>query len=198
MKVDMSFVGGKAFTKSISKAGKNLSGVLPYTLTGCAFDGRIKLQKDMGKYIHSPTPATIRGVYYTKAIKGDKRPFSEVKFSPLAWKWMRYQVLGGTRTGNTLTAPVAANKNSHGNVVAGQRASKILGTGGAFRATIRGIDGLWQRGSDSLKLMHVYKSSLRYESILPMQKIVYNEATRVFPAKFKQNVKKALSRSVGI
>ena len=198
MKVDMSFVGGKAFSKSIAKAGKNLQGVAAYTLTGCAFDARVKLQKDMGRHIHMPTPATIRGVYYTKADKNSKHPFSEVKFSPLAWKWMKYSVLGGTRTGSTLTAPVAAQKNSYGNVVAGQRASKILGVGGAFRATIGGKDGLWKREGKGLTLMHVYKTSLNYKSRLPMRKIVYAEAARAFPAKFQQNVKKALSRSVGL
>jgi len=196
--INMKLVGGAKFSKTIAKAGKNLGEVLPYTLTNCAFEGRAKLIKDMPKYIDKPTAATTRGVYYTKAKKNDRTPFAEVKFSPLAWKWMRYQVLGGTRTGNTLTAPVAATKNAYGNVVSGQRASKILGTAGAFRGTIKGIDGIWKSDSGKLRLMHVYKQSLRYESILPMQKIVYREATRVFKSKWKQNVSKALRRSTGL
>ena len=194
----MKLVGGAAFSKTIAKAGKNLSGVLPYTLTNCAFEGRAKLMQDMPKYINKPTPATVRGVYYTKAMKNTAKPFAEVKFSPLAWKWMRYQVLGGTRTGNTLTAPVAAKLNAFGNVVSGQRASKILGIAGAFRGTVKGIDGIWKRDSGKLRLMHVYKQSLRYEPILPMQKIVYKEATRVFKSKWKENVRKALQRSTGL
>ena len=196
--INMKLVGGAAFGKTIAKAGKNLSEVLPYTLTNCAFEGRAKLMKDLPKHIDRPTPATTRGVYYTKARKGTPKPFAEVKFSPLAWKWMKYQVLGGTRTGSTLTAPVAADKNGFGNVVAGQRASKILGRGGYFRATIGSTDGIWERNGKNLKLMHVYKSSLRYEKRLPMQSIVYAEATRVFKQKFKENTQKALRRSAGL
>ena len=196
--INMKLVGGAKFGKVIAKAGKNLGEVLPYTLTNCAFEGRAKLIKDLPKHLHNPTAATTRGVYYTKAKKNTAKPFAEVKFSPLAWKWMKYAVHGGTRTGPTLTAPVAATKNAYGNVVAGQRASKILGRGGYFRATIGGKDGIWERKGGGLRLLHVYKSSLSYQKILPMQSIVYAEATRVFKAKFRENTKKALRRSTGI
>jgi len=198
MKLSMSMAKGPVFAKTIAKAGKNLGEVMAYTLTNCAFEGRAKLQRDMGKYIHKPTGATTRGVYYTQAKKNTSKPFSEVKFSPLAWKWMRYSVLGGQRSGPTLTAPVAAKKNAYGNVVAAQRAKNILTGEGGFRATLNGTDGVWKRDGRKLSLMHVYKPSLQYRSRLPMQKIVYDEATRVFKAKFKQNVTKALKRSSGL
>lgn len=194
----MKLAGGPAFSKTIAKAGKSLSEVLPYTLTNCAFEGRAKLMADMPKHIDKPTSATIRGVYYTQAKKNTAKPFAEVKFSPLAWKWMKYQVLGGQRTGPTLTAPVAAKKNAYGNVVGAQRAKNILNAEGGFRATIGGKDGVWQRNGRQLKLMHVYKPSLQYRPRLPMQKIVYAEATRVFKRKWKANVEKAMRRSVGL
>ena len=178
---------------SIAKAAANASKALPYTLTNCAFEGRKELQSTMARYINNPTPRTVKGVFYRKA-KPERNPYSEVAFSPLAWKWMKYQVLGGTRKG---TAPVAARLNSYGNVVPSQRASKLRNSG-AFRAYIGGIDGQWLRGAGGLRLMHVFKGSMQYRARLPMQAIVYGKAAKTFPVAWKKNIEIALRKSVGI
>jgi hypothetical protein len=192
----LKFSNGPVFKAAMAKAAKNMSGVTAYTLTGCAFDSRQKLQNTMKSYLDKPTPATIRGVYYKKA-KPSPHPFSEVSFSPLAWKWMKYSVIGGVRSGGTLSAPVAARKNAYGNVVGSQRASKLITRPGYFRKEMGGVDGLWQRVGRGLSLQHVYKTSMRYSKRLPMQSIVYKEAAKVFPILFKKNVEKALKKSVG-
>ena len=193
--VKVQLMNPASFQKSLKKVSRNMDDIMPYTLSNCAFAGRAKLQHDMPKYIHNPTPRTIKGVYYTRAKKKVKNPFSEVKFSNLAWKYMRYAVLGGTRTGSTLTAPVQANKNQYGNVTPANRAKNLLGRDDSFRATINGTDGVWQRKGSKLNLMHIYKSALNYRPRLPMQSIVIAEAKRVFPAKFAENARRALAKS---
>ena len=196
--IEMKMINPAGMAKKLAGAGKAADAAFIYTLGNLAFGGRAKLQADMGKYISKPTKATIRGVYYSKAKPG-KHPHSEVRFSPLAWKWMKYSVIGGTRTGSTLSAPVAASLNAYGNVVAGQRASRQLGKPGYFRATLGGKDGLWKRGKGGgISMQHVYKRSMRYQSRLPMQRVVYGEAARLFPSKYKENMRKAFQRATGI
>ena len=182
-----------AFKAAMVKTGKNVTKVLPYTLTQCAFEGRKELMAKLPAYIHKPTSATVRGVYYEKAKPAGK-PYSQVKFSPLAWKWMRLGVLGGTRRG---TAPVDATLNSYGNVVASQRAGNVLSKSNAERMTINGTDGIWLREKGSLRLMHVYKNSMQYSKRLPMQYIVYKKAASVFKKKFSENMRNAIKRGLG-
>jgi hypothetical protein len=193
MKVEL--MNAAAFKSSLNRVAKNAQKVLPYTLTQCAFEGRKELQGTLERYISKPVPATKRGIFYTKANHLDKTPFSEVRWSPLAWKYMKYAVIGGNRRGS---APVAARKNAYGNVVPSQRASRIKGNANIFRKRVNGLDGLWKKTRGGVSLMHVYKESMRYEVILPMQSIVYQKAASVFQAKFKSNMEGAIRRGVGV
>ena len=200
--VSMKMINPGIMAKQLAGAGKEAEKAFIYTLSNLAYGGRVRLKADLSKFLDRPSPATTRGVYYTKARPGS-HPHSEVRFSPLAWKWMKYQVIGGQRTGATLSAPVAAPLNSYGNVVAGQRASKQLGKPGYFRAKMGGVDGLWGPskggGGAGISLQHVYKPSMSYTpNRLPMQTIVYQEARRLFPSKYKENMSRAFKRVVGI
>lgn len=191
--VGLKLANPAAFKAAMLKTSKNVTKVLPYTLTQCAFEGRKELMAKLPAYIHKPTSATTRGVYYEKAKPAGK-PYSQVKFSPLAWKWMKFSVLGGTRRG---TAPVDATKNSYGNVVPSQRARNVLSKRNAERMTINGTDGIWLREKGSMRLMHVYKDSMQYQKRLPMQFIVYKKAASVFKQKFAENMRSAIKRGVG-
>jgi hypothetical protein len=108
----------------------------------------------------------------------------DIHIQPNRWKYLKWVVDGGTKTGK-LGVPIKANAklNKYGNIPGRGRARYIKGKK-QFRAVINGVDGVWEKTggkkNPGLKLMVIFKGSLTYKKIFPFYKIADKLARNMF------------------
>jgi hypothetical protein len=129
-----------------------------------------------------PNPFTLKAFKINMArvntLHGD------IHIQPNRWKYLKFAVDGGTRTGR-LPVPIKANAklNKYGNIPGRGRARLVKGKK-QFQAVINGVDGIWEKTggkkNPGLKLVVVFKRSLNYQKIFPFYKIADKLARNMF------------------
>ncbi len=146
------------------------------------------------KKLDKPNPFTQKAFKINMAKPNQHTIEGDIHIQPNRWKYLKWAVDGGTKTGE-LGVPIKANAklNKYGNIP-GRGKDRYIKGKKQFRATINGVDGVWAKtggkNNPKLKLMVVFKRSLNYKKIFPFHKIADRLATNMF----KRNIAYALRK----
>lgn len=132
-------------------------------------------QSSLSRDLDRPAPFTKRGMFVARASK--RKLTGVVGFKRIQAEYLALQATGGTRRAKrrAVVVPVGARLNKYGNMPRGSL-KRALAKPGTFSGTVKGVAGIWQkpkasarRGGGSgrgarkgIKLLAVYKSSVRY------------------------------------
>lgn len=140
-------------------------------LTRTAQDVQAEIRRQL------PQRFTLRNSWVEKGIRIERATKSKLEARVYSRDdFMRLQETGGTKTpraGRSLAIPEDVRSSPTQVVRANRRPEALRGTRGVFRATIHGLDGLWQRTTTrkgtrthgftrerTLKLLFVFKGSV--------------------------------------
>ena len=185
--------GAVRYLNNIQK--KQIPFATSQALNDVAFDARKALQAQALKKLDKPTRFTINGFQVKKSTK---RNLTAVVFiEAKRWKYLKYQVLGGTRRpkGKAIGLPTSNVKlNKFGNVPGKRRG--LVKNKRQFIATIGGITGVWEkRGgkrNPQLRLMHAMEPNAQYRKRFPFYKIVEGVVRSKFVRRFNKRMAGAL------
>lgn len=149
---------------------KQVPFALANTINDLLFEGRKEETQAMTKHLHKPSPFTKKGLQVQKA---NKRELVGVMLIPEnRWKYMKWQVEGGTESG-THSVPVNAKTKASGSMGRGGVA-RLLRRKNVRVMRISGKSGVYQANRDgSLKLLVHFASSATYKPKYP-----YGDATQ--------------------
>lgn len=159
-------------------------------LNDVAFDIQRTEQREVVQHIDRPTRWTKTGFRVKKASK--RNLTAEVFIPPDRWRYMRYQVAGGTR-GGLSNVPVQAALNAYGSMRRGYLAGRLKRKN-TFSGTVRGVSGVFERlPGNRLKLIAAYESSATYTAIFPFHEIGERVARRKFIGYYRAALARALA-----
>jgi hypothetical protein len=183
----------KAIKKGLSRMQKKQ---LPFAsamaINSTLFDIQKAEKVQIQKKLDRPIPFTVKGFRVVKAKKYKLR--GSVEIQPNRWKYLKYQVEGGTRTKNVLVPTSKAKLNAYGNI-AGKRTG-LVKKKTQFLGTINGTTGLWQKTggkrNPKTSLLIGLRKSASYQKKFPFAKI----AQGVARSKFQKNLRRELARAM--
>jgi hypothetical protein len=200
MKVSVN-VNSIAARRSLNKMIKSQ---LPYAtalaMTRTAQGAVSQLKKESRTRFDRPTPWTQKGFTSTSADKKSKRIRAYVSIRPQQWKYMSYQVQGGTRRPTGTAIPVPTNnltdRNRYGNMRKNQL-KKIIKYERTFSGVPKGGNrpgGVWYRYSNNkrLKSLILWEDSAKYTKRFPFKKIVNTYARKHYAANFRRAFNQAV------
>lgn len=190
-------------TSDINKAIKSLSDLqkkqIPYAaskaINDTAVDARNAVQAQAEQKLDKPTRQTLSAFKVKYANKRDL--VGEVFILPWAYEYLKYQIAGGTRPtrGHGTGVPTKnARLNQYGNIPA--RKKGLVKNSRQFIATIRGIEGVWEkhgRGGKAVRLVVAFEKSVNYKPRLFFHYIVQGVIENKFVKYFDKNLKQALA-----
>lgn len=139
-------------------------------------------QQGMYKHLDRPRKQTVNSLYVLFARKNKLQAI--IRFRDWAQDFMRLQIKGGIRKANNTAVPtVNAKLNQYGNIP-GRKAGVVKGK--QFRATIKGIYGVWERNKNDIKIIHRFENNPKYEKRFPFYRIAGKAIKYVWPNKFKK------------
>ncbi len=178
------------------KFNEALQKQLPYAtakaLTALGKDCADFSNKNMENVFDNPTPWTKKATGSTYATKN--KPVTEIFIKDNQLNYLKYQIVGGVRypIKKGIHTPVNIGLNKYGNL-AKNALNKLRARKNTFFAVIKGIPGLWVRGSkNSVKLAVSFKKKVQYEATFPFGENVVEHAKKVWDKHFLENLKKAL------
>jgi hypothetical protein len=164
-------------------------------LTRTAQDVQAEIRRQM------PQRFTVRNAWIQKGViirKATKQDLTALVID--RDDFMTLQETGGIKVprGRSVAVPQAVRVNKRGIVPRAQRPSALKGNPAVFRATIRGVDGLWQRTGRKgrgLKLLYAMKPSVpikpRFGFFQTAESVARERFARQFEAAFEQAVRTA-------
>ena len=161
-------------------------------LNDTAFQSRKVAVKAMPRFIDRPTPVTLRGLLVGRAKKAQLA--SKVFFKPFVWRYMRFQVVGGTRSSSRkIAVPGREVKlNKYGNIPGRRRG---LLTGGAYFADMGGgRTGIFKpKGKKGKRVLRaILVDSAAYKPRYPFHTIIERAARKRFKPNFERSLTRAL------
>lgn len=183
----------KQMTKRINGFADQIPFATSRALNNTAFEARGGTIERLKTDIDRPTPYTLKGVKYGKSNK--RNLTASVFILPERWRYLFYQVHGGTRTpqNRAIAVPAAVRLNEYGNMPKGSIA-RLLARPDTFQATIGGRSGIWQRNKrGKLKLLFHYQPKVTYRGGRFKYELAVNEVVRKrFTYHFAKSVKQAI------
>lgn len=187
----------KAATKGLSNLQKRqIPFATSQALNDTAFQARTDAMAGMDKHLEKPTPWTKRGIRVGKSTKA--KLVSSVAIEPDRWKYLRFQVSGGTRkhkTDGTIVTPKSIRTNQYGNITRG-KIKALVSSGKAFVGTVGDVYGVWQRPGRKggpLKLLARFEDQAEYARRYPFARIVADSVRKNFKSNFARRLGAALS-----
>lgn len=159
-------------------------------LNDVAYGAVQEVKRQAPTKLDRPTPYTLKGFRYRKSTKRDL--VSSVFIDSNRYKYLRYQIEGGTRnnSGKGTAVPVNIKLNKYGNIPG--RRKGIIKKKSQFIGNVRGKPAIWERSKKGLKLLAVIKTHVTYKKRLPFNNIVRQYVERTFRSKFDVRIKNAL------
>jgi len=195
----------KPIIKHLNKTQKKQ---IPYAaaqaINSTLFDVMKAEKAQMPKKLDRPTPFTLKAFRINKAKKTEL--VGDIHITPERWKYLKYQVEGGTRTGNIGVPTRNAKLNKYGNIP--MRRKGLIKNKNQFIGTFNNIGGVWERGhyskkgtfttkgksaSTALKLIVAFENTVTYEKRFPFHKIAKGVARKKFQRNFKHSLARALA-----
>ena len=179
----------KPIKKSLTKVQKKQ---IPFAAANAINNTLFDIQKaekaQMPKKLDRPTPFTLKAFKINKAKKS--MLVGDIHVMPSRYKYLKYQIEGGTRSKNNIGVPTyAAKLNKYGNLSG--RKTGLVKNKRQFIQTINGVSGVWEKSKSGLKLMVAFEKTVNYEKRFPFYKI----AEAVARKKFQRNMRLSLSRA---
>lgn len=189
----------------IKKVSKELTRIekkqLPFAiknaLNDVAFSARRPEQNSINNALDRPVKFSTSWLFARNTVTKATKQKLEARLTvpPNRWKYLKYQVQGGTssRAGKDHAIPINpqhAGKFGHlpKNKVAG-----LLRKKGYFAARIGGTDGIWLRDKyGGLSLQVLFKPTTRHSASLPL----WRGAKRHIEAKFKYRFDKQMANAL--
>ena len=179
----------KPLIKHMSKVQKKQ---IPFAaanaINATLFDVMKAEKAQMPKKLDRPTPYTMKAFKINKAKK--TMLVGDIHIMPERYKYLKYAIEGGTRTGNIGVPTKHAKLNKYGNI--SMRKKGLIKNKKQFIQTINGLSGVWERSKHGTKLMVAFENSVTYKKRFPFYKI----AEAVARKKFQRNFKKSLARAM--
>lgn len=166
------------------------------SLNDVAWAARQKLIRETPKHLRNPNPFTLRAFRVDQSTK--RRLISRVFIAAKQWRYLRWQILGGTRRGPFITNPVNEPLNKYGNIKGLFRKKprwqrgEPAGKQGTFVKTIGDTLGVWSRTKGKLVLLVAAIKSATYRKRLPFKKIARREVEMKFTGRFKKRIIEAI------
>jgi len=208
-------------TKYLDAIGrKHIPFATALALTGVAVNARDDVKKNLGEYIDRPTPFTRQGFLFKKATKQNLT--AHIYAKDIQAGYLDLLIYGGVRRrkkGSPVIVPKdAIGINNYGNIPRG-RIKKLIRQGSVFVANIKGVYGVWQRGtndngiftpqekagrkkkgekqkfskSDAIRLLAVFEKKAKYKKgTLPLKEIIEKITRRDFRKEFDKALIRAL------
>ena len=146
-------------------------------------------QMQIVKRLDRPTPFTVKAFKIKWAKKHALH--GEVVIKPAQWKYLKYQIEGGTRTGKIGVPTTNAKLNKYGNIP-GRRKGLIRN-----KKQYMTDSGVWERyggkRNPKAKLIVAFASSVTYNKRFPFKKIADGVARSQFQKNFKRSIKRAIA-----
>ena len=179
----------KPIIKHLNKTQKKQ---IPYAaaqaINSTLFDIMKAEKAQMPEKLDRPTPFTMKAFRINKAKKTEL--VGDIHITRERWKYLKYQVEGGTRTGNIGVPTRNAKLNKYGNIP--MRRKGLIKKKNQFISKIGNVAGVWERSKSGTKLIVAFEPSVSYEPRFPFHKIAKGVARK----KFQRNFKRSLSRAI--
>ena len=167
---------------------------IPFAASGAlndtAFQARTKATDELPRHIDRPTPATVKGIMVRKSKKTDLE--AAVFFKDFVWKYMKYQVLGGTRSDSRKFAvPSRQSKlNKYGNIP-GRRTGLTKGLS-YFGRVNDSLTGVFKPRGKKRDLKAILVNRAVYKPRYPFSAIVERSVKDTFKKNFDKSMERAL------
>ena len=149
------------------------------------------------KKFDRPTNFTVKAFKINMAKIN--RMYGDIHIKPEQWKYLKYQIDGGTRRGR-IGVPIKGNAvlNKFGNIP-GRGKGRFIKGKKQFAAKLNGTDGVWMKTggkkNPGLKLMVKFKDSVTYAGgLFPFHKIADGVTKNKFKRNFQKQIKRAMSK----
>jgi len=146
------------------------------------------------KKLDRPTPFTVNAFKINWSKK--HRLHGEVVIKPAQWKYLKYQIEGGTRTKNPIVPTKDSKLNQYGNIMgiwSGAGSNKTLTKA---KNKFANKAGVWHKTggkrNPKIKLIAAFVRSATYKKRFPFYKI----ADGVARSQFKKNLRQSLHRAL--
>jgi hypothetical protein len=180
----------KRITKHLSKMQKQqIPFAAAQAINSTLFDVMKAEKVQMPKKLDRPTPFTMKAFKINKAKKTEL--VGDIHITPERWKYLKYVVDGGTRTGNIGVPTKNAKLNKYGNIP--MRRKGLIKNKKQFIQKIGNVSGVWERSKSGTKLIVAFEKSVTYEPQFPFKKIADGVARKKFQRNFKRSLAKALA-----
>jgi hypothetical protein len=180
----------KPVTKHLSKMQKKqIPFAAAQAINSTLFDVMKAEKAQLPKKLDRPTPFTMKAFKINKAKKTEL--VGDIHITPERWKYLKYQVEGGTRTGNIGVPTKNAKLNKYGNIP--MRRKGLIKKKNQFIATKGNISGVWEKTRSGLKLIVAFEKSVSYEERFPFKRIAEGVARKKFQRNFKRSLARALA-----
>ena len=160
-------------------------------LNDTAADGMKFVRFMMPRHLDRPTPFTVKGILFGRSNKRNLTSFVFVK--SVVWRYLKYQILGGTRINRGGVAVPARGKklNKYGNIP-GKRTGLVKGKD--YLAKKGRILGVWRdKGKKKRSQLQVLiADKATYRPILPFKKLVKRVVDKRFVGHWNKRMKAAL------
>jgi len=175
----------KDFKKDLAKFEKvSIPNITRITLNETGNKIKKFEQLTMQRVFDRPRKQTINSIFVKYATL--KRFETIITFRAWAQDFIRQNVKGGIRgVKNTAVPTINAKLNQYGNIP-GRRTGVVKGN--QFRATIKGIYGVWEKNKKTgkLKIIHRFETNPKYERIFPFYRVAGKTAHKFTPLIFKR------------
>jgi hypothetical protein len=179
----------KPITKHLNKLHKKqIPFAAAQAINNTLFDVMKAQKAQLPKKLDRPTPFTMKAFKVNKAKKTEL--VGDIHVTPERYKYLKYAIEGGTRTGNIGVPTRHAKLNKYGNIP--QRRKGLIKNKNQFIKTIGNITGVWERNNTGTKLVVAFEKSVTYKKQFPFYKIAEGVARK----KFQRNFKQALTRAI--
>ena len=179
----------KPLIKHMSKVQKRQ---IPFAaanaINATLFDVMKAEKAQMPKKLDRPTPYTMKAFKINKAKKS--MLVGDIHVMPERYKYLKYAIEGGTRTGNVLVPSRTAKLNKFGNIAGLKDGYKLKKN--QYKGKIGNTYGVWEKTKTKTKLVILFTKSATYKKRFPFFKIADGVARK----KFQRNFKKSLARAM--
>jgi hypothetical protein len=180
----------KRITKHLSKMQKKqIPFAAAQAINSTLFDVMKAEKAQLPKKLDRPTPFTMKAFKINKAKKTEL--VGDIHITPERWKYLKYVVEGGTRTGNIGVPTKNAKLNKYGNIP--MRRKGLIKKKSQYIATIGSVSGVWEKSKAGVKLIVAFEKSVSYKKQFPFKRIAEGVARKKFQRNFKRSLAKALA-----
>ena len=132
--------------------------------------------------------------FYKRASENNLRSFVQIK--DIQTEYLRYSVFGERGRPNK-AVPVKINVNRFGNIPSlrgGKKIRALTARPDVFRATIKGVKGIWQKAGTGIQPLIVFGKGYRYRETFPWFRLTRKAANKQLPKAMNEAINKTLTK----